>query len=283
MGRTRNEVHHLSSDPRSGTVLIFGSRQPAGADPIPKSKEPEVPPLLARAPAAKKAPPADALAVKVKEAQDKAIAYLKSQQKEKRKDISNWENDTLTVLQTGGSSALAVLALLESGLKPDDPAVASGLKYLRTLPPRHTYVVSLQTQAFCKANQKEDADRIKENVKWLEESAIWNKGQLVGWTYTGGSGSRSDNSNTRYAVSALYAAQSVGFKVQKAKFWEAVRDYYVQNQVAGGSWTYQNQGNRGTHTMTLAGVLALTQTKDILGKEDKQTENAQTGRLRLDC
>jgi len=148
---------------------------------------------------------------------------------------------------------------------------------LRTVKPQHTYVVSLQTQVFCKANQKKDADLIKANVQWLEDAAAWNGGKLQGWSYTANSGNRADNSNTRYAVSGLYAAHQAGFKMKAEKTWEAIRDYYVTTQMADGSWHYQNVGGRGkgTHTMTLSGLLGLTQAKDILGKEDKASEKAR--------
>jgi RNA polymerase sigma factor (sigma-70 family) len=258
-----------------GIVLLFGGRQPAGADPVRKDKGTDEPTLLSLAPLKKDKAP-DPLAEKVKEAQEKAINYLKARQKENR-DGWNWENDTLNLLQPGGTSALALLALLESGLKADDATVARGLIYLRKVKPQHTYVVSLQTQAFCKANQKEDADLIKANVKWLEDSASRKGGQLLGWSYTAAGGNRADNSNTRYAVSGLYAARKAGFKGSNEKLWGEIRDYYVANQGASGGWTYQNESrkDRGTHTMTLSGVLGLIQAKDVLGKDDKDAEKAR--------
>jgi len=263
----------------SGIVLVLGSRQPAGADPIPKPKEPELPALLARAPAAKKVPPSDAVAGKVKEAQEKAIKYLKSQQKE-TKVGANWEGEFVAFVQKGGPTALALLALLESGLKPEDPAVASGLKYLRGIKSEQTYVVSLQMQVYCKANQKDDADRIKRNVEWLEDTAIRNAGKFQGWNYTTNTGDRSDNSNTRYALSGLYAAHRAGFKVKKEGFWEEVRDYYMRTQTRDGGWTYTAQNTPPTtHTMTLSGVLGLTQVKEVLGKEDEDAQKARQAGL----
>jgi RNA polymerase sigma factor (sigma-70 family) len=266
-----------------GVLLVLGGRQPVGADPIPQ--QPSPPTVLSLAPVKKERPPEDPLRKKVQEAQEKGINYLKSQQRENAKGIWNWENDTLNLLQPGGSSALAVLALLESGLKPDDEAVARGLTYLRTVAPTHTYVVSLQTQAFCRANQKEDADRIRRNVKWLQEAAIWNKGNLEGWSYSvAGAGNRADNSNSRYAIAGLHAAHQAGFKVPNPfwkvpnVFWESVRDLYVRSQTRDGGWTYAH-GERGssTHTMTVSGVLALTLAKDSLGKETEDAAKARRG------
>jgi RNA polymerase sigma factor (sigma-70 family) len=254
-----------------GSVLVFGGRQPVAADP--PSEPPAPRDTLVLAPAKKERPPEDPLRKKVREAQDKGVAYLKSQQRDQGGQV-NWENDTLNLLQPGGTSSLAVLALLESGLKPDDKAVAHGLKYLRTVEPKHTYVVSLQTQAFCRANQKEDADRIKRNVKWLEDAAVWNGGKLEGWSYSaGGAGNRADNSNSRYAIAALHAAHRAGFKVAKDKFWKEVRDLYVGTQAADGGWGYVPRSNV-THTMTGSGLLALLLAKDALGKEGKADDQA---------
>jgi RNA polymerase sigma factor (sigma-70 family) len=260
-----------------GLVLVFASRQPAGAEPVPQQKTADEPVLLARAPVKQDKPPKDPLVEKVKEAQEKAIKYLKEQQKDQGGGKWSWENDTLNLLQPGGVSALALLALLESGVKPDDEIVARGLNYLRTVKPQHTYAVSLQTQVLCRANQKKDADQIKTNVQWLEDAAVWNGGKLQGWGYTANGGNRADNSNTRYAVSALYVAHQAGFKMKAEKTWEAIRAYYVTTQSADGSWQYQAAGPRvkGTHTMTLSGLLGLTQAKDVLGKEDKASEKAR--------
>jgi RNA polymerase sigma factor (sigma-70 family) len=258
-----------------GTIVVLGSRQPAGADPVPKTP---AAPAVARAPAKADRPPEDELGKKVREAQDKGIEYLKNQQKDQGGGIWNWENDQLATVQAGGSSALALLALLESGVKADDAVVARGLKFLRTLPPKHTYVVGLQTQVFCKANQKGDAPLIKRNVKWLEGAATRNaQGEMLGWSYTAAGGDRADNSNNRYALAGLYAAHKAGFGPANADFWKQVRELYVRTQTADGGWTYANApGSRPTHTMTGSGIVCLLQAKDAAGKGDKETDTAIT-------
>src|SRR5262249_47671431 len=94
---------------------------------------------------------------------------------------------------------------------------------------------------------------------------------LEGWSYGSGGGNRADNSNTRYAVSGLYAAHKAGFKVKQEDLWAAIRDYYVNTQTKEGGWNYVsgNRDGKGTHTMTLSGLLALHQAKDVPGKADK--------------
>lgn len=264
----------------SGVVLLFGGRQPAGADPIPEVRPTGDPAVLALAPVKPGKPPADPTAEKVKEAQEKAIKYLKAKQIKQPKDVWNWESDTLNLLQPGGSSALALLALLESGVKPDDEVVARGLKYLRTVEPKHTYVVSLQTQVFCKANQKEDADRIKRNVKWLEEAAVRNGKVFDGWSYTASRETRADHSNTRFAVAALHAAHTAGFKVQQQGIWDDIRALFIRTQKGDGGWGYTPEGPKGTdtphssHTMTFAGLLCLSLANDVLRSDDKAADGA---------
>jgi RNA polymerase sigma factor (sigma-70 family) len=257
----------------AGLAVAMSTRQPSEAAPLPR---PELPPILVRAPAAKDKAPEDPLRKQVREAQEKGVKYLKERQRDEGSGKWSWENDALAVLQKGGTSALALLALLECGEPVKDDTVDRGLKYLRTVEPQHTYVVSLQTQVLCKANQKEDADRIKRNVKWLVEAAVWDGRDLTGWSYGTGAGGagRADNSNTRYAVAALYAAHKARFKSSNDKVWPAIRDMYVRTQKADGGWGYTPEAPKATHTMTASGLLGLLQAKDILAKDVGPPEKA---------
>jgi hypothetical protein len=250
-------------------TILLGERQHVSADPVPRGQV-VPPPVLVRAPAGKEKAPEDALAKKVRDAREKAIKYLKARQ---NKD-GGFEDNTLNLLQPGGTSCLAMLALLESGLKLDDEDMKRGMKYIREIKPQHTYVVGLQTQVLCKANQKEDADLVKRNVKWLEESAVWRGKNLEGWSYQANAGNRADNSNTRYALAGLYAANRAGIKVSKEKFWDDVRDMYVRGQTGGGGWTYQNGAGNATQTMTFSGILGLVRAQDAIDKTDKNADRA---------
>jgi hypothetical protein len=250
-----------------GTAVWLIARQPAGADP-PREK-PGPPVLLAMAPIKTGRPPEDPLAREVRAAQERAIAYLRKTQSAE----GHWVQPGGNALMQAGGTALTVLALLDAGLKPGDETVARGLKYLRKIEPKDVYVVSLQTQVFCRANQKEDAERLGRNVKWLEEAAVYDQGRLTGWTYTNAPG-RTDNSNSRYAVAALYSAHQAGFKVAKDGFWKEVRDLYVNTQKATGGWGYVPEAPAETHTMTVSGVLCLTLARDVLGKGDEATDLA---------
>jgi RNA polymerase sigma factor (sigma-70 family) len=261
-----------------GTAVVLSTRQPAAAVPVPRV--PAEPPALVLAPAKREKPPEDELSKKVCEAQKKGITYLKAAQTDQGLGVWNWETSPVAAGQQGGASALALLALLESDVKTDDPVVARGLKYLRTVEPRHTYVVGLQTQVFCKANQKEDADLIKRNVKWLEEAGVRNlKGELFGWSYTTGPGQRADNSNSRYAVAGLYAAHKAGFKTAKADFWKDLRELYLRTQRADGGWGYVPEAAKSTQTMSGSGLICLFRAKEIIGTDDKAADGAIDGGL----
>lgn len=253
-------------------AVALSDRQPTRAGPPPA---PVLPPVVVRAPVAKDRP--DPLAKEVQAAQEKGVEYLKGQLKDHGGGRWSWDDATLGSLQKGGQSTLAALALLESGVKPDDVVMRRAWPFLRSIDPENTYVVSLQTQVFCKANQKEDADRIKRNVAWLEKAAGWNGANLQGWSYTGNAGGRGDNSNTRYAIAALHAADKAGVKVSKEGFWPAVRDMYVRTQHADGGWAYIPGPSKPTHTMTVSGLLCVTLAGEIIGKDDKAAEAARTG------
>lgn len=234
-------------------ILLTASRESAVAQPV------------AKVPAAK-----------VQAAQEKGVKYLKGQQRAQGGGVRNWEEDGPN--PGGGPTVLALLALLEAGVKADDDAVERGLKYLRTVEPQNTYTLSLQIQVLCKLNQKEDAGIIKRNVKWLvDDAARWRDGTVLeGWSYQVGSKGKGDNSNTRYAIAGLYAAHKAGFKTPKEGFWQAVADYYVRTQTSAGGWTYANENrkDKGTQTMTLSGLVGLLEARDVLGKVDKDVDKA---------
>ncbi|HEX3148578.1 MAG TPA: prenyltransferase/squalene oxidase repeat-containing protein [Gemmataceae bacterium] len=252
----------------AGFSVAFNFCQPIEA--CPRICRTANPPVLIVAPVVQDKAPEDELTKKVLEAQKKGIEYLKSQQKDEGGRWT-WENSLLSNLQPGGTSALAILALLESGVKANDAVIARSLNYLRSVEPKHTYVVSL---VLCKVNQKADADLIERNVKWLEETAIWKDKQILGWTYSKGTGASTDNSNTRYAVSGLYTAHKAGFKVAKEAIWESIQDLYVRTQFPDGGWSYSSDANKSTHTMTAAAVLSLTLAKEVRGKAAKEADKA---------
>jgi hypothetical protein len=209
------------------------------------------PPTAAQPAPAKNGEDAE-LVKKVKESIDNAVTYLKKNQGRG----GDWEAFVLDVLggQKGGQTALATLALLNSGLTKEDPAVAKALAYLRELKPERTYVVALQTMALAEARDPRDRPLLQRNVDWLRDRAIYSDGKLTGWSYP--MNQMADNSNTQYAVLGLYAAKAGGVKIDD-ELWKAIREFYTRTQRAEGTWAYAASGFDPSFTMTVSGACGL--------------------------
>jgi Domain of unknown function (DUF4159) len=231
----------------------------------------------------------EALAQKVRQSLNAGVDYLTKAQKPRGGGGEwSWENDTLTLLQPGGTSCLAMLALLTAGVPADDAAVVRGLPYIRGLKPQHTYVVGLQTMVLAELGVTKDLNQIQTNVEWLLSAAVRSGGKLQGWSYTANSNNRADNSNTQYALLGLWAGRQAGATIDRAK-WDEIQEFFklsqgkptrnVRGQEVAG-WRYSNSDGGGpvndTLTMTEAGVCGLF----IAGmetNENKQELNDQTG------
>jgi hypothetical protein len=195
-------------------------------------------------------------AKQVREAIDRGVQYLRNVEKGR----GDWEvHGGERLARPGGWTSLAMLALLNCGVKVEDPMIQRGLKYLRGLPPKHTYVVGLQTMVFAAARQEKDLELIQRNVDWLVKAMVYNGGRFMGWTYSDDKkfGPTADNSNTQYALLGLHEGQLAGAKIDK-RIWKEIRDFYVDTQRPDGGWGYANYDNNGSIlTMTTAGVCGL--------------------------
>ena len=218
---------------------------------------------------------------------DRGVAYLKSIQNpagswgrgatekelKKQADLSH----------TGGYTALALYALAASGVPKDDPAIVRGLRwteqYKRAYLPNTvaaTYANSLLVLALTRIDAKEHRDRIHRIAQRIE------RGERSSgfWTYALGGGSvsakrdltnpdrrefnkgtplagRPDNSNTQFAVLALWAAQSLAGYPVKKKTWQKIWKHFRKGQTQNGGWGYENKRDRrATATMTAAGIVS---------------------------
>jgi hypothetical protein len=248
-----------------------------------------IPLLIPSAPARAEEP----LVQKVRTSLNKGIEYLKGQQKHQGGDRWDWENATLNFLQPGGTSCLAMLALLTAGVPADDPVIKRGLPYIRSLNPQHTYVVGIQTMVLAEVGDQKDLFQIQSNVNWLLDAAVTrggkklgDGGKLEGWSYQSTSGNRADNSNSQYALLGLLAGRQAGAKIDKAA-WESIQEFYKSTQCNStqnsrgqpmAGWTYQNENpkGKGTLTMTAAGVCGLY-IAALEVNDNKQELNEQTG------
>jgi hypothetical protein len=205
-------------------------------------------------------PEKEPLVDQVRRAIDRGVQYLRDVEA----GNGNWEVDGMQSQgRPGGWTSLALLGLLNSGVKPDDPVIERGLKFLRTIPPEQTYVVGLQTMVFAAAGRDEDRERVQRNVDWLVKTRVYTGRDFMGWSYGKGIvGFTSDNSNTQYALLGLHDGHQAGAKIE-AEVWKSIRDYYLKTQridpLSGtGGWGYApHLANGPTLTMTTAGLCGL--------------------------
>jgi Domain of unknown function (DUF4159) len=200
----------------------------------------------------------DITAEQVRETIDKGVTYLRQQQKVD----GSWDD---YAGQPGGESALCTLALLNAGVEPGDPQIQKALVYLRKFEPERTYVTSLQTMVFVRADPHKDSLLINRNVKWLERMQITDGPRIGAWSYPQGSG---DNSNSQFALLALYEAERAGIGIQVSdRTWRKARTYWEDCQNPDGSWGYYKHVP-GTGSMTCAGITSLVITADRIEQAD---------------
>ncbi len=203
---------------------------------------------------------AEITAEEVREAIDRGVEYLKSQQLRN----GSWQE---WMGQIGGVTALATLALLNSGVEPQDEAVAKALDYLRRLKPETTYATSLQTMVFAEAAPDRDRLLIQRNVEWLEQTQIQEGPRKGAWSYPRANG---DNSNSQFALLALHEAERVGVKVS-GRTWRLAKNYWEDCQNPDGSWGYY-KGLAGTGSMTCAGISAMVIVTGAVHRADAKVE-----------
>jgi hypothetical protein len=197
------------------------------------------------------------LVERVKKAIDRGVTFLRNQQR----GDGSWDVDDESRAAPGemgqfrgGWTALALLALLNSGISADDPTVKKGLEHLRKIEPAQTYVVGLQTMVFALAGKAVDREAIQRNADWLLKARI--DGDKMGWTYKAVRGTP-DNSCSQYALLGLHEAMLAGARVDPAAL-KAMRDYYIRTQKNDGGWVYREDvGGPPSLTMTTAGLCNL--------------------------
>lgn len=188
---------------------------------------------------------------RVHAATEKGVKFLLDTQVD-----GNWEDGLNARLRPGGMTAMVILALLDVGLKPDDPAILKALDYLRNAKATTTYVVSLQTMVLCRARLASDKPTVEKNLAVLLKWRRYTKSeQFAGWGY-GDFGSESDNSNTHFVVMALHEAALAGFQIE-GRLWKEIQEYSVRSQKPDGGWTYRSANPTTTRSMTYSMTYCL--------------------------
>ncbi len=209
---------------------------------------------------------AEITAEQVRRAIDRGVGYLKGQQQAD----GSWQE---LLGMSGGVSALVTLALLNSGVPPDDPGMQKALEHLRGIKPEHTYIVSLQTMVFARATPGRDRLLIDRNVKWLQETQIAEGENKGSWSYPGAGG---DNSNAQFALLALYEAERAGVPTSP-RTWILAKQHWENAQKIDGSWNYMDP-QPSTGSMTCAGITSL-----VIAADRVQSSDARVVGDRIDC
>jgi len=224
--------------------------------------------------AAAQAPAREGLVERVNKAIDAGVRFLR----DKERGTGDWDHLQVgSIPMPGGWTALATLALLNSGVRPDDQIIDRALRYLRPIEPNMTYVVSLQTMVFAEAGRSEDRERIQRNVDWLVQARVMAGGKCRGWGYGSKVSNLTDNSNTQYALLGLHAGRQAGATIDRA-VWESIRAYYLDSQHPDGAWHYSADRLEGRLTMTTAGLCGLVISGMELnqGREKLQPDGSAT-------
>ncbi len=170
---------------------------------------------------------------------------------------------------TGGLTALALYAISAAGTPASDPAIQRGLEWVAKNPRPFskdgtfgTYSASLLVLALTRISPETHGKRIRALADLLVKaqlaSGLWNyrldgagASDLARGLPGAGLSTAGDNSNTQFAVLALWAAQArAGVKVPKAT-WTKVRDHFGKTKLRGGSWGYRpSKTGRGTGIAT---------------------------------
>jgi hypothetical protein len=202
----------------------------------------------------------------VKEAIERGRRFLVSQQAAK----GYWDVDKPGFRV--GITSLAVMALINSGMSPQDVPVKRGLAYLRddeetAVKQYETYQISLQIMALAAAKEPGiDARRVSRLADLLENGQIKRGETSGGWDYNLSGGSlRTDCSNSQFAVLGLREAVEAG-AVVSPETWKRAREYWERAQNGDGGWSYDAGANKGPSygSMTVAGISSLVICEQML-------------------
>ncbi|QOJ13938.1 MAG: DUF4159 domain-containing protein [Planctomycetia bacterium] len=166
----------------------------------------------------------------------------------------------------GGSTALALLALLYAGEDPRSPRMKDSLDWLASKPLRSVYAVGLRAHALAIVPGDRYRDRLTRDVQWLIDAQ-----HPRGSDHEGGFGYEThreggcDNSNSQVGVLGAWMAAEAGVTVPD-EFWYLVENHWLRVQTREGGWGYQKDGPNGS--MTAAGLATMFVVLDLVYARD---------------
>lgn len=180
-----------------------------------------------------------------------------------------------------GTTGLATLALLTSGIEKDHDAIQRATHYLIDSANRgeikQTYDTAMAIMALAASGRNDVKGTIARLAQQLEDEQ--RKGPDGGnWAYGGGVGGP-DNSNTQFAVLGLREAAHVGIPIDR-EVWRRAQDHFVRTQVGnvkastGAGWGYK-ESDQPTGSMTVAGLASLVICRSMLQDDSDVTPDGR--------
>ena len=194
-----------------------------------------------------------------------AISDLQTMLLESQAEDGSW---THKKKETVGPTALAVMALVRSGLDKDHPQVQKGIEYLLVNESdRVAYNESFVITALKMVDDPEER-KYKDRIKSASEKLIAAQHPTFGhWGYgtktKGKNPERYDNSTTQIAVLGLAASKEYGFAIPDNVFERSIAHWERTHQ-EDGSWRYSPKKDPSIQ-MTCAGIASL----HILGVKEE--------------
>ena len=168
-----------------------------------------------------------------------------------------------------GATALALFALLSSGVSNQHPGVQRGLEFLRCQPSDRTYSASCELMALAAAREP----RLQEQLESCAEDLIsWQQFDGL-WAYPEG---HTDLSCAQFAALGLRAASGAGVEIPDRVWTDLIDGALTCQGKAGESpvgFLYRPQYPNGqTGSMTTAGITILAIAREQLGDRIKPSQ-----------
>ena len=164
------------------------------------------------------------------------------------------------VNDSDGHAAIATVALLKSGVKPETPQIKSVCERLCsrittaafTPQQHHVYEAGVSLLALANADPKKYRPQIGILAKYL----IANQGANGQWHYPGSM--EGDTSISQYAILGLWEATRSGVVVP-LEVWDKAAAWHIRTQQRDGGFGYHPDmgGGASLHSMTAAGIGSL--------------------------
>jgi hypothetical protein len=205
----------------------------------------------------------------------------------KQQQNGNWEyagvpeggNPQTRGSQYTGFTALSVLALLNSGEKPQDPRIKSAIEFLLKNRTEGVYALGVRCQIWLMLPPTQATREAMSNDARILLSSVKKQGNARGmYDYAPGPNEYGmvrnvySHSRSQYAVLGMWAAAQSGFEVPDS-YWKLVEEAWIRNQDKSGGWLYTNRVDMPesypvTAGMTNAGVASLLITQEYLRAQD---------------